>query len=897
MRTNGLRSQKVWSSAFILTVLVGLISLFSPSVRAQVGTSQITGTITDPSGAAIAGAKVSIKNDSTNIEAKTVTSTSGVYTVPGLPVGLYTVTVEAGKFQTVIVNHVRTDIGATVELDQKMVVGQVTQTVTVTGSSSELNTTSATVGTLITNAEIDTLPLNGRSWISINYLSPGASAFHGTSLAFSDITLPISPGNFVVNGLRGSNNTFLLDDASLVEHEDFIMGVVPPLDSLTEFRNETSNSSTEYSGGAGAMITAATKSGTNEVHGDVWEYLRNNALDTRQYFDVNVPELRRNQFGGTIGAPIRKDHTFIFGSYEGLRQVQGQTFVGDYPTAAQRAGNLSTLSSTPIINPLTGLPFPGNVIPSSAINPLSTLWLNTWIPLPNTNVPVGSGNSRIVGITPIDYNTFVTRVDERIGATSNLFGRYIITQTSSLTAQPIPSFTRTRFNRTQNATVDFNHSIGSTKMLDFRVSWNRWHQSEPVGNVQNANMLASLGVVGGEGFSTNANANEAPPGISVSGFSALGGGAFGRPRQWYDDSYYFDGSFTFTRGSHTLKLGYELQRFFMNFPEIINSTGSWSYDGTFSGLGLADFLLGFPRSVAVTSGPFAQDEWRWGDSVWLQDDWKVNHRLTVNLGIRYDYDGRWDPHTRRVTNYLFNTPPTAVQITAQDPPSDLGPALVKGRQNLFSPRVGLAYKLHGNTVLRAGYGIYFNPMTADPTAEDSVNPPWVAPLQAIIDPSQLSTFNRTNPLAAASGVIASPQATNTNWKDGFVQEYNLTIEHSVGANLFSIAYVGNKGTNLNTSYDINLTQPGPGLIQPRRPFTNIGGTTYFDTDRSSWYNSLQLQATRHFTQNLSLIASYAWQKTLDNGSGTYIEGAASNFQQPLNLKAEKAWQSSTFEMT
>ena len=226
--------------------------------------------------------------------------------------------------------------------------------------------------------------------MSLNLLTPGAARFYGISMSFSNITESVAPGNFVVNGLRGCNNSYLLDGINQQDVEDFILSVIPPLDSLAEFRTESGNAGAEFTGGAGALVTAVTKSGTNEFHGSAWEYIRNSALDARNYFATSIPELRRNQYGVTVGGPIRKDRTFLFGAWEGFRQAQGQPYVGSYPTASEVAGNLSDMGTT-IVDPLTGIPFPGNVIPADRINPLSTSWLNSFIPLPNTNASAGPG--------------------------------------------------------------------------------------------------------------------------------------------------------------------------------------------------------------------------------------------------------------------------------------------------------------------------------------------------------------------------------------------------------------------------------------------------------------------------------------------------------------------------
>jgi hypothetical protein len=894
---NGKKSKR-WTAPSRGCAALGIVilCLLPVPLFAQIGASGITGTVTDPTGAFVHDAKITVRNEATGVGASTVSSTAGTYNIRNLIPGSYTVTGEVSGFKKSITEHVVTEVDKSSTVDIVLAVGSVTESVSVAAAEAvQLDTESSTVGQLITTKEIETLPLNGRNWISLNFLTPGAVTFHGTT-AQESVTAAVYPQNVVLNGLRGGNNAYYIDGAFLPARETQVILVVPPLDALGEFRVQSGNFSSEFVGGAGGVVSATTKNGTNTLHGSVWEYLRNDALDGRNYFDTTKPPLKRNQFGTTLGGPILKNRTFFFGGYEGFRQRKGVTLVGDYPTAAQRNGNLSDFPSQ-IVNPLTGQPFPNNQIP---VSPLSAKYLNDWIPLPNTSVPVGQGNLRIASPQPINYNTFVGRIDHTLSEKTNIFGRYYYTKANSSTPYFIPGFLRPVANIGNNAALQVTRTFTPTTVGQFRFSYNRTFQDESTDNSKGVNMLDELGIVPGAlGFSNSPlDSLREPPSLGVTGYSGFGNSLFGRPRSFYGDSYFFDQLFFLNRGSHNIRMGGNVDREFHNFPEDILATGSWSYTGQFSKSALADFLLGYPRGISVISGLFHQDLWRWQDGIWFQDDWKVHPKLTLNLGLRWDYDERWATHSGTLANWDLSTPPIAKEQFPRanvaacpsgvcSPLSPFGDHLVDSPKLLWSPRVGFAYRLRENTVLRGGYGMYWQPLTTDPYVNMSLDPPFVASFGATYQLSDLPSFNRSNPLQNSSAAGISASGVKTNIDDGKVQEWNLSLEQSIGANLISVAYVGNKGTHLVGGGFSDQAPPGPGPLNPRRPFTNVS-VGLAGSDGNSTYNSLQVRAERRFARGLSFIVSYAWEHAIDNSDGSYIESQSATFQQPNNLNAERS---------
>jgi len=883
---------------------------FSVQLLAQVSSSGVTGIITDQTKAAVPGATVTLLNEATGILYSSVTEANGIYFFRSVPVSVYTLEVEGKGFKKSVLLHVRTEVGKVSTVDVQMALGSLQQTAEVTAAPSVLDTVTGTVGNLVTQKEINNIPLNGRNWVSLNLLTPGAVAYDSLSQRYSNVTEAIAPADFNVNGVKGQDNVFMIDGVSMVESEDEILATIPPLESLDEFRTETSNPTAEYVGGDGALITAVTRGGTNNFHGSMWEYIRNSAFDARNYFDTTTPPLRRNQFGAQAGGPIVKDNTFWFASWETLRQTKANTFVSSYPTAAMRNGDLSSLGAT-VVDPLTGIPFPGNIIPPDRINPLSTTWLNDFIPLPNTNLPLGEGNTKMVGVTPINYNTFMGRIDQRFGDRNNLFARYFFTLSDADTPSSIPAFFRSQHRDGQNAVAQYTHSFSHNVFLQARVGANVYDEDEPAANVGNRNLIPLLGVQNDPNFaSNNAVALASPPSIGVTGLSQFGGTFNGAPREIYNRAFYYDGLLFVTKGSHAMKMGVSFVDNRSDFPEIGGLTGSWSYTGFFSGLGFGDFLLGYPRQLSVSPDLFNPESRRLQSGLWFQDDWRATSKLTLNLGLRFDVDPRFISANNRISNLVLSEPPVAIGFTPFDRPAGWTTALMDSPEYHWSPRFGFAYKLRKNTVIRGGYGIYWEALTADPAVNLSYSPPWVRNIIATLDTSNLPTFNRSLPLESLSTTMATPfgfVATQQNIKDAYLQEWNFTVEHDIRGTLLSAAYVGNLGTHEFHSYNVNLPPPGPGDLIPRQPFTQIsvpsggpvppglapaGPITYQTSGAASNYHSLQLKAQHHFTSHLSFTVSYAWSKAIDTTDNDCTpEGGAvcsAGEQQPLNNKAERA---------
>lgn len=878
------KTELIWKC---VCLVVGLVIFLVPSrVASQIGQSGITGTITDASRAVVPNANIVIENEATGAQRTTTSGAEGLYIVRSMPPGSYTVTVQATGFEKAVVQHIATEVDKISAADISLTVGSVRQETIVTSTPTLLTTTGGTVGTLVTEAQIEALPIDGRSYVSFVFLSPGAVNYAGGTATSSGVTAGVTPQNFVVNGLRASNNLYFIDGVNQLETESAILNIFPPLDALAEFRIETNNYPAEYVGGGGAVVSVATKSGTNQFHGSAWEYLRNNVLDSRNFFSTEVPELQQNQFGTAVGGPIRKDKLFFFGSYEGFRQRQGVTLVGNFPTALERTGNLSDLPG-PVVDPLTGTPFAGNIIPSNMINSLNATFMNNYIPLPNTNVPVGQGNYRRDGSQPIDWNSAIGRADMYFSPKSRLFGRYMYTKSTNETALLDANWTNPKTQPGDDVVVDYVRTLSPSTVLEGRFGFHYFYHSEPSGNSFGGNVAAALGIENAVGFDPSPAAQLSSPSISVSGFSCFGGSGLGIPRNWTSKISYYNGTLSKSRGSHLLRVGGNVTRTHSAFAQGFLPVGCWTYSGFFTGSGLGDYLVGYPRTLEAGSDAATPHLRNLALGIWAQDDWKVTANLTLNLGMRWDLDGRYTEEDGHIANWDLSTPPVATEIFPSALPPGWNKTLMDTPENDFSPRLGFAYRLKGNSVVRGGYGIFFQPLLTDPVVGMGFNPPFFIATLQNLNLSDLPTFDRANPLASAPGAGSIAVVGNAkNFKDGYVGQWNLTLEHSLSPNnLISVAYVGDEGTHLVQFSDPTAAPPGPGPIDPRRPYNM--SVQWRNPGATSNYNGLQVKAERRSSKNLAFTVGYAFGKVIDTNDGTYIESSGEANQQVNNPSAER----------
>ncbi len=889
-----------WS---LILSIFGVALLTSIPIWGQGDTARLEGTVMDPSGAAVPNATVTVTSDATGRQITATTdANSGNFAVPGLPVGQYTIGVEVTGFKKYVQN-VRLDPGQVANAKIQLVAGQVNETVTVTDQAGLVQSASSSIGATINAAQVTDLPLNGRDFTQLALLSPGVSRGVPTSAATG------AGGNaetfryggaggaaLVVNGLRPQANNFMLDGVD--NNESLVNTIVffPPAEAINEFRIDTSVAPAEFGRAGGAIVNTAIKSGTNEVHGSAFEFLRNSLVDARQTFASAKTLFQRNQFGGTLGLPVIKDEFFLFGDYQGLRQNQPLEpgFV-TVPTTAMRNGDFSALLnpavsglSAPVIvhNVTTGAPYPGNVI--TQLNPVGQAYLNAF---PQPTFPnIVEHNYETNERQTQQFDDFDVRGDYIAGEKQQMFGRFSFGRDLSSTSSEFPNLpagfgTGTNFNQPRGAVFSDTYAFSPTLVNQIWLGWQREFlgYNPPLGNIP---VSQNLGIP---------NANRSP---LLGGGALIGGngsqleytgdyGTYAVP----ENTYEIKDGLSKSSGRHTFKLGFDLIWRQVNYFRPEAGKGFFNLFGDGIGAGStgwesADILAGFLNDyqIGAQSGYYGTRSWENG--FFAQDDWKVTDRLTLNLGLRYDVLTWPTEQFNRQSDFDYAT--GAVLLAGQNGASA---SLIKTDWNNFAPRIGFAYQLSndGKTVIRGGFGMFYFIDRGGISNQLGQNPPFAgvstynysngyrftisgqAPLNssnpfagsaAAMPPATLVGFN---PAAPANVSIFGALENNVN---SYVQEYNLQIQREVFKDaVFSIAYVGNIGKKLDFYYDAN--QQFFNAAAGAKLYPNLGGIVTQATRGNSNYNSLQAEFEKRMSKGLQFRASFTWAKDMDDGDGAF----------------------------
>lgn len=921
---------------FLVVVFLAL-TLFSSRNAFSQGTSTgtITGSVTDPSGRVIPQASVTLRNPATNVTRKTQTSQSGGYIFSSLPVGRYDMSVSAPGFSSANVPDIVLEVNATLRQDIQLRVGRVSQSVTVSAPPPALNTQNAALGQVVSSKEVTQLPLNGRDFLQLQLLTPGTVS--GTNFQTSAAlnggasSLGTSETLNITNGGRPGANLFLVDGSD--DSNENGRGILwrPGIDEIQEFKVESSNMSAKF--GYGSTTTnVVIKSGTNHLHGVLYDFVRNNAFDSRTFFATKTETLKWNQFGGNVGGPViipklynGRNRTFWFFNYEGFRLRQGVTSFATVPTAAMRNGDFSQLP-VQLYNPATTRPnpavpgtyirdpFPGNQIPMSQENPATAYFLNpSWIPLPN--LPGISNNLQLQYSVPTNYNQMTAKIDENIGAKDTLSGRFSFTHEFDGSYGPyhgldsVDPGANPKYPYPYNSDISWTHTFSPTFLMDSEITFDRANvlfNTPNLGLSQNYDTLLGLNVFP----ESITGIYPSYPAMSIAGFTGLPQGFL---LNYISNNYEYTANFTMVRGHHTFEFGETFRDWQQNLTTSGQGSGTFNFNGTYTsnpsspqntGSGIADYFLGIPYEGSRYAPPgwFYQrmkDNW-----LYFQDNWQATPKLTLNLGVRYEINlpatekyghfGTFDPNARNGQGAIVVPNAQAVKI-----PSSLSAVnlsypfysqytifanqagisskyLRKVGYLNFAPRVGLAYRLTNKMVLRAGYGIFYLPLDGNRESELEGPPFLVRETNILNDPviptkTVYDLFPAGSSFSQFATVYAqSPNATNF----GYSQEWNLSVQRQFPAHMIAqVGYVGSEGTNLQTIYPLNTPLPGPGAIQARRPFPDFGYIQWNQQSVSSIYNSLQASLIRHFARGVSLSAAYTWSHCIDydstDASGTY----------------------------
>jgi hypothetical protein len=871
------------------TILLALIWAFAPHLAyAQVTSGAITGAVTDPTGGVIGGASLTLTNSRTGDIRTELSDVTGVYRFAYLPVGQYKLRAEMRGFAALERSPLDVLVDTAARVDLTLMPGEAKQTIEVTGAPPPLNTESANIGGVIEHAAIVNLPLNGRNFLNLVALQPGGISTAKVPGGGPSFITTIHGGNFSLFGAPAEDTEYLLDGVTVRDNGGTNVMVRPIVDAIEEFNFQASNYSAAFGNVDGGVINMTTRGGGNKFHGGVWEFLRNEVFDARNFFDgASKPPFHQNQFGGDLGGPIKTNKLFFFVAYEALRSAKEIAQAATVPTIAERSGNFAGLP--PIFNPgaidgATSLrqPFAGNQVPRSLWSAQALAALDRLYPLPN--LPGISNNlvepaDRVINSDQID-----SRGDWNVSDKDRVFARYTWFRTNRLLPwqySQLPNFKSIWNSPVHNAVLSESHVFSSRTVNELKIGLNRPAQVlEDID--QKVAVNQQLGITG---TSPTYLGN---PTLKIAGLSNTGA-ISNAPNDRTQYDYSIVDNFSHTTGSHTLQWGGSNVWHIINGGYNASAHGSFTFDGSFTGqLGAAantilagtgnpaaDFLLGFPavsqRCCLATNG--FRNWRRYNLGFYFQDDWKVTRKLTVNLGLRYDYHSASIEANNRFAEPDLSAAPNFTLLIAEQ--NGVSKGIRSPNRDEFAPRLGFAYSPNSRLVIRGGYALNFNDINQDYTFRVGGNLPFAS--------AQIFTSSKTVPQltlanafpAALAGASAAYSAINPKVSDPYVQHWNLTLEHAVGSGIvLSASYIGNKGSRLDTFEDANAPDAGPGAIGPRRPIPSIAGVNYLSDRGKSIYNGLELKAEKRFSRGLSFLAGYVWSKCIDSG-GTALIGDGS----------------------
>jgi len=838
---------RAWAVAVIVQ-LAALCFTLPSRMPAQVGTSgAILGTVHDPTGAVIPTAGVVVVDERTGRTRTVSTDEAGFFQVLQLPPSEYRVEAQAPGLKQYVRSPITLRVNDSIRLDIELQIGDITESVEVTGATPLLQTTSSTVGTVVESEKVRELPLNGRNFVQLSLLVPGATSGNNAGGVFV-----IGGSSPSVSGNRSEMNNFTLDGVKNNEHFFKFEAIHPSVDSIQEFKVQTNVTSAQHGARAGANVNVATKSGTNQFHGVVFEFLRNDNLDATDFFAAEKPEFNQNQFGGNLGGPVVRNRTFLFASYEAFRFRRGQNLFSIVPTRPQLAGDLSVdHTGTPapaIFDPLTSSQdpnnpdqvirerFPNNRIPEARLNPITSIYADLIYPTPSLqptpgSTSLGPGQSNNINTNSFarDDDQIIWRVDHQFSSDNNFYARYAHAEREVSQPQPLQTLTQTLANEFNNLAISDTHILSPTTLLDVKFGWIRDNITrvtpppEPgIGVVLDAGLTGVPRASHGFDFPVNMNI----PGFTGPGLYVFTSGPQGT-LQW-------TANLSLIRGKHTINVGADFRH-----EEVFHDGqfGGWTFDSlptadprntASTGQELASFLLGFPAQANRIVGTTAADLKRRLYHGYFQDDINLTSKLTLNLGVRYEFtqwfrgdyeDGSklaWfdigvnagdpDPLKRGAFVWEGTNP-----VTGEGPNTRTG--FLDPDRNNFAPRVGLAYRLGNKATIRAGYGIFYESNFVWENQSARGNWPFAA--------NQTVTLNRVAgeqpvfvddvfpelDLANVPPSVGQTQAKNN--RVPYVQQWNVNVQYALTPTMqLDVGYVGNKGTKLNQWVEQNTLLSG-----------------------------------------------------------------------------------------
>jgi len=922
---------------------------FALRTMGQTSLASVNGTVTDASGAVVPGATVVLVNSATGAQRTVATNAEGVYSVLDVSPGRYTLEVAKQGFATYKQTEFTLLVNQTATFNFTLSMGATTQKVNVAAQSDRVEFSTAELGTAISEQQVNDLPLNGRNFTQLLTLAPGMSPANVSQNGGGFGANPVGTFSIpAVNGQRNRSNIFLLDGINDQGAFTNTYSIAPVLDDIQEFKVESHNDEAEFGGALGGVVNVVTKSGTNQLHGSGWEFLRNDALDARNFFIQSVTPFKQNQFGGTVGGPVvlpgynGRGKTFFFAAYEGFRNHTTATNLYNVPTPAELRGDFSGLTDAsgnliPLYNPFstapdpsrpgdfTRQPFSMNQIPGNLINPNMVLVAQTLFPAPtNTGVPGYNGLDTTPSITTQDEAKL--RIDEQLGQHDSIFVGYSGVNQPVSHSGGYAGLHSDEWLHVYNIVASATHTFSGQAINTFEFG----RTSQEI-NFLGQFLHAPAGFPLNAGFSPNFVSNFMDtkyvlvPNYSLNGY--LGGGEC-LNNVHATDIYEFRDDFSLISGRHTLKMGADVTSTgygnicFSEYEQFCAFQTS-NLETSSGGNSVASFLLGVPNN-ASRSNHVEQLHGGWVEGFYFQDQWKVSSNLTVNMGLRYDltlepalgskaqgniYNG--DVNLNNGTYILAAVPPScSVSNAAPCIPGGTLPANVvvtphsNGRilhdtYDNIQPRLGIAYRLDNQTALRATYGRFFDNWSGLTQTANNYTGTWpsLGYIQTVNANSTVPTISAFNPLNSSAVDLPPPTPfAQTTWfqdplsRNPYADQWNFGVERQIGTStVLNANYVGSHGSRLDVGLFGNTAlTPGPGTPQDRAPYPYISPTYYDQSIGRSSYNAFQFSLDRKTSHGLTYLISYTYSKSMDVGASGYFNSEGTSIENPYDLNADKS---------
>jgi len=872
----------------------------------------VVGTVTDATGAALPGARVTVTNTDTQASQTVAGSTTGDYAVPYLVSGTYAIRAEYPGFRAAVISGAIVRAAQTVRADIRLELSDVTQVAEVSATAITLQTDTAVVGTTIDAKSVSDLPLNGRTFAQLATLVPGVAAQGSTNIATNRKRGSIGTAFAITaNGFADVQNNFIYDGVPAMDLDSYNFAFSPSIDAIAEFRVQTNSYSSAYGGAPGAQVDVITKSGTNTFRGTVWEFNRDDALAARNYFSTTKDPLRRNQFGANAGGPIRRNKAFFFFNWESGRQDKGTAGqLLSVPPAPFRTGDFSSLLASGIVinDPRTGQPFPNNRIPSDRLDPNAAVMMSVTAAPNRSSNALGANNFVTTSFNMwTTEDQYVGRVNYDLSSRTKLSARYLYDELT--TPNEPPRFGNDENINTatgHNVAVSGTHIFSSAFVSNVLVGWNRFAEHQVFGTTNNPDYDIACGQMHLPMVACDP-VNYGPPDIQA-GYSMFAVRDNG-PRDRLNQRWSVDVNNSSQLGRHWLEFGGSASRVRWTFDEVVFPRGVYGFDGTQTApLGttptaahrFADFLLGSAHSVVLSPTPFNIEENSWNGNLYFQDNWRLSSSVTLNLGVRWDLFTRPIQKQGTIANYFMNNNGRLIasgKFLIADRPAGWPEALVFNDYRDVGPRFGLAWTPRVGTVTRTGFGMYYAPEISNSYTNMGLNAPFnqfVNVVASASAPIEYGNAAAIEPLFTGAGALGA-FGVDPHLRDSRAIHWNVTVEQALAANLLlNVAYVGTHGSRLTNQWDanraINPSLPGTPIA---RPNVGFGAINMAGSIGTSDYRSMQVQLVRRTGSGINLIAAYTLAKAVGNTDGgnfgsTY---SANLIQDIFDLDAARSIQS------